>query len=275
MTSPSPSSRPRWLSGRLIFGLVLGIAVLIGGAVWADAMTEPVVRAGVPTGSVTPPPPKPRPSPTPTPSGSESGEPGTSEPSGSAKPSESGKPSTKPSKSAEPSEKPKPDAKFETSTVKQAPVSATGTKHDFIVQVQKGKDLKANDVAELVAEVLNDPRSWTGDGTVRFALVDDAKKADFTVFVADPSQVDAKCDAKDWACVRGDKVVLGLTGWTKGASTYGDDLTGFRRYLVNHAVGLQVGEKKATCKTDGKPAPVMAPQADDLKGCKANPWPNP
>ena len=91
---------------------------------------------------------------------------------------------------------------------------------------------------------------------------------------ADPSAVDGKCGAKDWVCVRGGKLALGVTGWTKGAATYGDDLTGFRRYLVNHAVGLQLGEKKTACKAKGKPAPVMSPQGDDLKGCKPNPWPH-
>ncbi len=257
-----------------MFGLVLGVAVLIGLAAWANTLTDPVIRAGVPTGSVTPPPPKPTPTPTPTPTGS--GDPSASAtPSESGKPSESAKPTQSTTPSARPSESAKPDAKpkFDTSTVKQAPAGSTGTKHDFIVKVQRGKGLKANDVAKEIAKVLNDPRSWTGDGSVRFALVDDPEQADFTVFVADPSGVDGKCGAKDWVCVRGGKLALGVTGWTKGAATYGDDLTGFRRYLVNHAVGLELGEKKAACKTKGKPAPVMAPQGDDLKGCKPNPWP--
>ena len=249
-----------------MFSLLLGVVVLIGLGIWANALTEPVIRAGVPTGSVTPPPPKPTPTPTPT---------GSGDPS----PSTSGKPSAKPSESAKPkpskSAKPETGPSFDTSSVKQAPVSATGSKYDFIVKVQRDKGLKADEVAKEVARVLNDPRSWAGDGTVRFALVSDAKKADFTLFVADPSQVDAKCGATDWVCVGGGKLALGLTGWKDGAATYGDDLTGFRRYLVNHAVGLQLGEKKTTCKTTGKPAPAMAPQTTDLKGCHPNPWPRP
>lgn len=265
-----------------MFSLILGVVVLIGLGAWANALSEPVIRAGVPTGSVTPPPPKPTPTPTPTPTG-------TGDPSGSPTPSESGKPtdSATPSESAKPSKSPKPSSapsesakpdpkpKFDTSDVKQAPASSTGTKYSYIVKTQRGKDLKANDVAKEIATVLNDPRSWTGDGSVRFTLVADAEQADFTIFVADPSGVDGSCDAKDWVCVHGGKLALGVTGWTKGAATYGDDLTGFRRYLVNHAVGLQLGEKKATCKAEGKPAPVMAPQGTDLKGCKPNPWPHP
>lgn len=258
------------------------MVVVLGIGVWANALSQPVIRAGVPTGTVKPPPPKPTPTPTPTATTtptSTASPAASGEPPGSATPSESGKPSesAKPTKTPtpKPSETAKPEKpKFDTSDVKQVPASSTGTKYNVIVKVQRGKKLKANDVAKEVAKTLNDPRSWTGDGSVRFALVADAKQADFTVFVADPSAVDGKCAALDWVCVRGDKLALGVTGWTKGAATYGDDLTGFRRYLVNHAVGLQLGEKKSACKTEGKPAPVMAPQADDLKGCKPNPWPN-
>jgi len=269
VTSPAPFGRPRWLGGKLILALVLGVAVLIGLAAWANALTEPVVRAGVPTRTVTPPPAKPKPTPKPTasPSPSQSGK-----PSASAKPSGSAKPSAKPSKSAKPSAKPSQPT-FTTSSVKQASASGTGKEHTFVVTVQTATGLKANDVATEIAGVLNDPRSWAGKGTVRFSLVKDAKQADFTVYVADPKAADGKCSGEAWVCVRGGKLILSANGWTKGAATYGDDLTGFRRYLVNHAVGLHLGEKKAACKTKGKAAPVMAPQGDDLKGCKPNPWP--
>lgn len=238
--------------------------MLVGLGLWADALAEPVVRAGVPTGSVTPPPPRPttaRPSPTPSSSATAAGE-----------PSSSTKPSTKPTK--KPSAKPSKGADtFATSKVARKPVSGTGTQHRFIVKVQTATGLDADEVAGQVADVLNDPRSWAGSGTVRFALVKDAGKADFTVYVSAPKAADAKCGASDVVCVRGGKVVLGAAGWKDAAATYAGDTTGFRRYLVNHAVGRFLGKEKASCKKAGRPAPVMAPQAEDLKGCTPNPWP--
>lgn len=262
---PRPAAnQPGWLGRRLAFALVAGVVVLLGLGMWANALAEPVVRAGAPTGSVTPPPAKPsstRPtaSPSATPTPSKSGGASTS-----ATPTATAKPSSKPTKASD---------QFATSTVTRKPVSGTGKQHTFIVKVQTATKLDADEVAKEVAEVLNDPRSWAGSGTVRFALVKDAKAADFTVYVSAPQAVDAKCGKAAWVCVRGGKLVLGAAGWATPAATYAGDTTGFRRYLVNNAVGSYLGEDKASCKKSGRPAPVMAPQGDDLKGCTPNPWP--
>ncbi len=258
---PAGSGASRWLGPRLVFALVAGVAVLVGLGLWADALAEPVVRAGVPTGSVTPPP-KPTPtrttaSPASTPSSSPTAKPTATK---SSRP----KPSTSPSTAAD---------RFATSTLARKSVSGTGRQHTFIVKVEKAAKLDANQVAGEIADVLNDPRSWAGSGTVRFALVKDPKKADFTVYVSAPQVADAKCGKDAWVCVRGSKLVLAAGGWQTPSATYGGDTTGFRRYLVNHAVGRYLGEDKASCKKAGKPAPVMASQGDDLKGCTPNPWP--
>jgi len=261
---PRPSSGPSgWLGRRLVLVVGLAAVVVLGIGAWANALGEPVVRAGVPTASVTPPPPRPTPRTTPTPT-----------PSGSATPTASATPSAGASESAKPSAKPTgKGGAFTTSTARRGSVSGMGTQHRFIVKVETATGLDANEVAEEVADVLNDPRSWTGSGNVRFALVKDAGKADFTVYVSSPKLADGKCGADAWVCVRGAKVVLAAKGWQAAAATYGGDTTGFRRYLVNNAVGSYLGEDKASCKKAGAPAPVMAPQGDDLKGCTPNPWP--
>jgi hypothetical protein len=259
---PRPSSGPSaWLGRRLVLVVGLAAVTLLGLGAWANALGEPVVRAGAPTASVTPPPPRPTPkaSPTPTPGATP-----TASPTASAKPEASAKPSPKPTKKG---------GSFTTSTAKQGSVSGMGTQHTFIVKVETATGLDANEVAKQVAGILNDPRSWTGSGTVRFALVKDAGKADFTVYVSAPKLADGKCGADAWVCVRGGKVVLAAAGWQAAAATYAGDTTGFRRYLVNNAVGTYLGEDKASCRKAGQPAPVMAPQGDDLKGCTPNPWP--
>jgi hypothetical protein len=40
-------------------------------------------------------------------------------------------------------------------------------------------------------------------------------------------------------------------------------------------MGQLLGEQKADCAKKDQPAPVMMPQAGDLRGCTANPWPYP
>lgn len=244
------------LGRRIAIGVAVAAVALLVVGMWANALAEPVVRAGVPTGSVTPPAPKPKPS-------------KSAAPSASTKPSESAKPSAKPTPKPT-----KPASEFTTSTATQGSVSGIGKQHTFVVKVQTSTKLDANAVAKQVAGVLNDPRSWSGDGSVQFALVKDPKKADFTVYLSAPQIADADCAKTARVCVRGSKLVLSAAGWGTPPATYAGDPTGFRRYLVNHAVGSYLGEDAASCKKAGRPAPVMAPQGDDLKGCTPNPWPH-
>jgi hypothetical protein len=83
----------------------------------------------------------------------------------------------------------------------------------------------------------------------------------------------------------------------RGALAFGDDLTGYRRYMVNHEVGHFFGYGHRPCATSGGPAPVMMQQTfstsnneiaaitasspqgvtipRDGKVCQPNPWPFP
>lgn len=251
-----------------MIAIVAGLAVVLGVAAWANALTQPVVRAGVPTGTVEPPqPPTPsvRNTPTPTPTPTRS--------SVSAPPS----PTVTPTKPVSAPPKPtatKPADPFATSTIKRETSSGEGKLYSFIVRVEKPTGLQVNAVAAEIADTLGDPRGWAGDGTVRFALVSDPKKADFVVYVSTPPAADSTCGKAAAICVAGNKVVLAAVDWKTPAPVWDSDLTGFRRYLVNNAVGSYLDRKKASCTKAGQPAPVMSDQTTDLKGCTANPWPN-
>ncbi|MDQ7991860.1 MAG: hypothetical protein REI45_04175, partial [Propionicimonas sp.] len=84
-----------WLGRRLVFALVTGVVVLLGLGAWANALAEPVVRAGVPTGSVSPPPPRATPTRTPSPTGSATpSQPAT--PAATAAPTKSAQPAKEP-----------------------------------------------------------------------------------------------------------------------------------------------------------------------------------
>lgn len=254
-----------------MLAIVVGLAVVLGVAAWANALTQPVVRAGVPTGSVEPPQPPtpsvptPRPTPTPTPTPT----PGTVSP-----PATPTVTPTKPISAPLRSTATKPADPFATSTIKQETTSGEGKLYSFIVKVEKPTGLAVNAVAGEIADTLNDPRGWAGDGTVRFALVADPKKADLVVYVSTPQAADDGCGKAVAVCVAGDKVVLAAGDWKTAAPVWGSDLTGFRRYLVNNAVGDYLDRSKASCTKAGRPAPVMSDQTSDLKGCTPNPWPN-
>ncbi len=275
-TPPSPlaSARARLaaLAGRLgatrlsalsWAAIVVGVVLLVAGVVWANGMTAPVHRQGRPTTSVTPLPAPTTATPTPTPT-----------PSGSGSPS--------PTASSTPTSAPSADwprvtssGKFETAGVSVPAAGSAGTVHRYSVRVETSAKLDADKVGRQVAAVLNDPRSWAGSGSVRFALVPDPGKADFTITVAAPGTAGKICRIDGGgSCVEAGDVVIDASWWRGLPPTY-QSRGGWQSYLVNHGVGRLLGEKAADCTKKGKPAPVTMAQSADLGGCVSNPWPFP
>lgn len=257
---PRPWLRvPPWVGSRLAWAIAAGVAVVVALSVWVSALSAPVERVGKPTGSVSRPPAV---ATSATPTASES----TSATSTTA--------TSSPTSSAT-SRGMAASGKFDTSTISVPAVGSEGTQRRYVVAVETSSDLSANAVARKVAATLNDPRSWTGGGQVRFSLVADPKRADFTVYLSAPATAASQCGKDtDWTCASGTRLVINAVGWQTPPATYAGATADFQRYLVNHAAGLFLGESLATCSKSGGPAPVMADQGRDLKGCTANPWPH-
>ncbi|MCB0910163.1 MAG: DUF3152 domain-containing protein [Propionibacteriaceae bacterium] len=269
MTEPTPPSRwrafrsglaRRRLNPFVIVSVVLGIALVAALAVWANALTTPVHREGLPTTSVTPLPAPTTATPTPTPSAS-----GTESPT--AEPTETG-----PAPSSGPTIK--ASGKFDTAGVNVAASGSSGKLRRYAVQVETSAKQKADKVGTQIAGVLNDPRSWAGSGNVRFALVADIAKADFTIVIAAPATAKGLCKPEPSTCVSSGDLVIDASAWL---STPGDypSRAQWQAYLVNHVVGHLLGESHQDCSKQGRPAPVMMPQEAGLRGCTPNPWPFP
>ncbi len=123
---------------------------------------------------------------------------------------------------------------------------------------------------------LDDPRGWTGGGTLRLRRVGPGQAYDFTVYLATPRTRDALCGSgldSYTSCRKGDKVVLNVARWVKGVPGYGAPLSVYRQYMVNHEVGHRLGHGHERCPGKGEPAPVMQQQTLGLHGCTPNPWP--
>lgn len=244
------------LGPRLWLAIGLGAVLVIALSVWANAMVTPAHRVGQPTVSVAPLPAST--SATPTPSAAET-------PTESASPEPSGK-----------GPKLKASGKFDAASVSQPPVSDSGELRSYAVRVETSAKLSANKVGKQVAGVLNDPRSWAGSGGIRFALVAEPDKADFTITIAAPGTAAKLCKANPaGTCTDGSDAVIDATQWKSTPEAYDGSQPDWQAFLVNHAVGQLLGEKPAGCPKKAKPAPVMMPQAGDLDGCTANPWPYP
>ena len=244
----------RWRNPQVWISIGFGALCVVALAAWVNSLTTPVSRAGVPTTSVSPLPATTAPTPTPTLTPTASGEP---TPTASEPP------------------KLKSSGKFDTASVSVPAANSSGELRRFTLRVETTAKLKADKTGRQVAGVLNDPRSWAGSGGIRFALVADPAKADFTITLAAPGTAGKLCrtDAAG-TCTDGADVVIDAGVWNGVPAEFGSAAE-WEAYLVNHGVGHLLGEKHATCTKKAKPAPVMMPQGGDLGGCTANAWPYP
>lgn len=155
-----------------------------------------------------------------------------------------------------------------------APTPGPGQLLRYRVAVER--DIRGVPVAEFAAEVtatLAGPQGWTAGGVWRLLRVGPDQPADFTVYLATPGTRDLLCqDVPDGytSCRNGDRVVLNVARWVKGAPAFGSDLAGYRQYLVNHEVGHRLGMGHELCPGPGQPAPVMQQQTLGLHGCTPN-----
>jgi hypothetical protein len=152
--------------------------------------------------------------------------------------------------------------------------AGTGRARRYTVEVEDGLPQDPDRFARQVATVLGDERGWRSDGW-SFQQVEGG--GDFTVMLASPDTTDRLCapllTRGEVSCRSGSRVVLNVKRWATGVQYYGDDLAGYRTYLVNHEVGHALGKYHVGCPAPGSKAPVMMQQTKGLQGCVKNPWP--
>ncbi len=209
---------------RLWAAIAAGVVAVLAVVVWVNAMVAPVTRAGHPTSSVTP-----IPAPT------------TATPTPSVSPSTSGSPSPSTSPTAKVPTL-KASGKFTTSSVNVGAVSTSGDLRRYSVRVETTAKLDANKVGRQLAGVLNDPRSWTGSGGVRFALVADPDKADFSITLGAPGTIAKLCKADGaGTCTDSADVLINAAVWPAAQGDYAGNASAWQAYLVNHGMGQLLG----------------------------------
>jgi len=178
-----------------------------------------------------------------------------------------------------------------------------GELNTFTIEVEDGIDTAAfggNDsVAQLIQTTLFEPKSWTGDGKVRFQRVASDQSPKFRISLTTPQTVRDACGydiALETSCYdpSTERVYLNLARWVRGAVSFEGDLGLYRQYQINHEVGHAVGHPQhVACPKDGALAPIMMQQTLSLKNsdlhkldptgyapdddvtCRPNAWPFP
>jgi hypothetical protein len=154
----------------------------------------------------------------------------------------------------------------------------TGTLVRYQVRVEKGSGQGANTFAEAVDTTLADPRGWTAAKKWRFQRVAGGD-VDAVILLATPETTNRICRAGGLdpggytSCRTGDQVVINLARWLLAVPAFGGDLDTYRKYVVNHEMGHQLGHGHVLCGGSGRPAPVMQQQTLGLQGCVPNAWP--
>lgn len=149
----------------------------------------------------------------------------------------------------------------------------------YRVAVEQGAGQDVDAFAATVDEVLGDRRSWIGSDELRIQRVAEEAAADFTIYLATPATSERMCAEGGLAterytsCRLPGRVIINLARWMESVPDYGAPLDVYRRYVINHEVGHELGEEHQACPGPGAPAPVMQQQTYGLDGCVANAWP--
>ncbi|HWS37532.1 MAG TPA: DUF3152 domain-containing protein [Actinoplanes sp.] len=180
----------------------------------------------------------------------------------------------------------KGSGEFEYSNDRGPVAGDKGTLRRFKVAVEQGSGEDVAEFAEQVREVLEDERSWSGSGDFRLQMVAGSDKADFTVYLATRETTGRMClqggtnvrigGVPFTSCRTTGKAIINLDRWRKSATPYlaaEISLAEYRRYVINHEVGHELGHRHENCPKAGGPAPVMVQQTLTLRGCVPYSWP--
>ncbi len=144
------------------------------------------------------------------------------------------------------------------------------------IQVEFGLNLDPNCLLNMVIGVLNDPRGWATVEDKSFQIVK-KEDADLNIVFAKPETVDDLCYPLQtngiFSCRNEKNVVINIFRWTSGAKDFGNDLSTYRIYLINHEVGHFLGWGHSGCPSEMALAPVMMQQSKSTDGCIPNGWP--
>ena len=139
----------------------------------------------------------------------------------------------------------------------------------YTVVVDPDVNFSLKDFAQEVAICLADPHGWESQG-YRFVAV----KSNPQVVIHLSSLKGLKsagCDPTlSCAELGGKEMRINEQRWRHGTAKSGQDLNGYRQYVISHEMGHILGRDHVKCPGPGQPAPIMLQQTLGLRGCLPN-----
>jgi hypothetical protein len=118
---------------------------------------------------------------------------------------------------------------------------------------------------------LSDPDGWESMG---YEFVRVETNPNVHIRLSSPSTMlhESGCKRDDLSCaeLNGRRMFLNAHRWTAGSKKSGQDLDGYRQYLVSHEMGHILGHDHVKCPGPGQPAPIMMQQTLGIETCRPN-----
>lgn len=139
----------------------------------------------------------------------------------------------------------------------------------YAVVVDPDVDFPLADFTQDVAICLEDPDGWVSKG-YRFVRV--TSKPHVTIHLTSLNGLKkAGCDRTlSCAIMGGREMWINEKRWRHGTKRSGQDLDGYRQYVISHEMGHILGRDHVKCPGKNIPAPVMIQQTIGLHGCSPN-----
>ena len=129
---------------------------------------------------------------------------------------------------------------------------------------------------QIIDDTFSDVRGWRRAG-IEFKYVESG--ADLHMVLASPADVVAFSPtgcSDQWSCTVKPYVIINDDRWMGATDSFqevGETLLNYRRMVLNHETGHWLGHDHILVCGEGAAAPIMMQQSINLRGCKANPWP--